>query len=446
MTSKEAIHDIVYADSYPFVTRNGSPTSSSSSSAAASAGQKRPKEQVPKMPDHLHQSLDHGIGKFFKCPFCSFEIYSKQNLVNHIYDYHKDSTKITSWYAAHNFVYANSFPFVMRNGGSGVSEGLKISDAFKSLQTPDGQAKRVKDSNEKEDKALSLPSFSFPPSPSPFDLTSPKIDGALRNVSKLVLRIKNPLLAVKSSSEEEKKNDIVDGSTFSSTSSSSPAAMVAAGASGVTRSSINILPPPPPPPPRAEKALPFSCQVPDCDQVGVFFPGVTEADRRAAGEEHLKSKHKQFIDKINNKHMPVCITCGFWCDSQDHLSIHKRLHDSLDWKVCDFCPYSAATTDDVTKHILSCVKNPSRAPSTLTCCDLCDELVSQYSDHLAARHGIGKFYKCLFCEHETYIKNNLVAHIYNNHKDKPSISSWEAAHDIVFADFYPIVRRGNQAQ
>jgi hypothetical protein len=63
------------------------------------------------------------------------------------------------------------------------------------------------------------------------------------------------------------------------------------------------------------------------------------------------------------------------------------------------------------------------------------------SSHLAAHHGIGRFYKCLFCDHEVYKKTDLIRHIYSNHKDKPNITSSEATHEIVFADSFPFVMR-----
>jgi hypothetical protein len=120
-----------------------------------------------------------------------------------------------------------------------------------------------------------------------------------------------------------------------------------------------------------------------------------------------------------------------------------RLHDSLDWKVCDFCRYSAAGNGTVTKHMLVCSMNPDRAPPTVKC-KHCDEQVgigSSMSSHLASHHGIGKFYKCLFCVYEMYDKKHLVRHIYNNHKDKPTITSYEAAREIVYADSFPSVTR-----
>jgi len=63
------------------------------------------------------------------------------------------------------------------------------------------------------------------------------------------------------------------------------------------------------------------------------------------------------------------------------------------------------------------------------------------SSHLAARHGIGKFYKCLFCDHEMYRKHNLFNHIYSVHKADPVITSMEATREIVYADSYPFVMR-----
>ena len=46
-----------------------------------------------------------------------------------------------------------------------------------------------------------------------------------------------------------------------------------------------------------------------------------------------------------------------------------------------------------------------------------------------------------FCDHEVYNKNDLVSHIYNNHKDKPTITSYEATRAIVYADSFPFVMR-----
>jgi hypothetical protein len=63
------------------------------------------------------------------------------------------------------------------------------------------------------------------------------------------------------------------------------------------------------------------------------------------------------------------------------------------------------------------------------------------SSHLASHHGIGKFYKCLFCDHEVYNKQSLVNHIYGMHKDKPTITSYEATREIVYADSFPFVMR-----
>jgi len=193
------------------------------------------------------------------------------------------------------------------------------------------------------------------------------------------------------------------------------------------------------------KALPFSCQVPGCDQAGVTFPGVADADRRSAGEAHMKSKHQEYVADFEKDGGRVCDTCGKGYKGKKArtiLSLHERLHDSCDWKVCDFCPYSAAQNGDVTKHILTCSMNPDRAPLTVKC-KHCNEQVgtTSMSSHLAAHHGIGKFYKCLFCDHEVYVKNNLFDHIYNKHKANPVITSMEAIREIVYADSFPFVMR-----
>jgi hypothetical protein len=70
-------------------------------------------------------------------------------------------------------------------------------------------------------------------------------------------------------------------------------------------------------------------------------------------------------------------------------------------------------------------------------CDYCDERPNSMNKHLSARHNIGKFYKCLYCEYEIYQKGDLVRHIYNNHNDKPEITSKQAAHELVYVDSYP---------
>jgi len=63
------------------------------------------------------------------------------------------------------------------------------------------------------------------------------------------------------------------------------------------------------------------------------------------------------------------------------------------------------------------------------------------SRHLAAHHGIGKFYKCLFCDYEIYDKRYLIDHTYSKHKDKPTITSKQAAHDIVYSESFPFIMR-----
>jgi len=159
----------------------------------------------------------------------------------------------------------------------------------------------------------------------------------------------------------------------------------------------------------------------------------------------MKSKHQEYVDDFEKDGGRVCDICGKGYKGKNarmSLSAHKRLHDSCDWKVCDFCPYSASRNGDVTKHMLTCSMNPDRAPPTVKC-KHCNEQVgtTSMSSHLAAHHGIGKFYKCLFCDHEMYRKQNLVDHIYSNHKDKPTITSMEATREIVYADSYPFVMR-----
>ena len=140
----------------------------------------------------------------------------------------------------------------------------------------------------------------------------------------------------------------------------------------------------------------------------------------------------------------MCDTCGKGYegkDARDSLSQHKRHHDSCDWKVCDFCPYSVSRNVHVNAHMLVCSMNPDRAPPSTDKCKLCNEQVSNMSTHLAVHHRIGKFYKCLFCDYEIYQKTDLVKHIYSMHKDKPTITSYEAAREIVFADSFPFVTR-----
>ena len=93
--------------------------------------------------------------------------------------------------------------------------------------------------------------------------------------------------------------------------------------------------------------------------------------------------------------------------------------------------------------MLTCSMNPDRAPPSTDKCKHCNEqiAVTSMSTHLASNHGIGKFFKCLFCDYEVYIKHDLVKHIYSNHKDKPTITSYEAAREIVYADSFPFVMR-----
>jgi hypothetical protein len=199
-------------------------------------------------------------------------------------------------------------------------------------------------------------------------------------------------------------------------------------------------------------ALPFSCQIPDCDRVGINFHGATEADRRAAGEAHIKSKHQEYVDEFRQLGGRLCDTCGIGYEGTNAGIIlwrHRKLHDSRDWKECTFCPYSYSEITNVTRHILVCSMNPDRnadrAPPTVKC-KHCHVQVGtkSMSQHLGAHHGIGKFYKCLFCDFEMYDKQALVNHIFNNHKDKPTITSKEVTHDIVYADSFPFVmRNGN---
>jgi hypothetical protein len=231
-----------------------------------------------------------------------------------------------------------------------------------------------------------------------------------------------------------KRKRVEDNGSSSSSSSSSSAAASAAS----TGISIAI-------PPLGSKALPFSCQVPGCDQAGVNFPGVTEADRRAAGEAHIKSKHQMYLDAFKKDGGHVCDTCGKGYEgstARDHLSNHKRLHDSSDWGVCEFCPFSAAIHRNVTYHSLRCLKNPKS-----TTCKHCKKYIGIFSRmtyHLGSHHGIGKFYKCLFCDYEKHCKHGLVYHIYNHHKDKPTITSKEAIREIVFAESFPFVMRNGK--
>ena len=233
--------------------------------------------------------------------------------------------------------------------------------------------------------------------------------------------------------------------TATTSSSSSSSSSSAAAGGGARRRNRSVIHASPPPLPLGSKALPFSCQVPDCDQAGVTFPGVTESDRRSAGEAHMKSKHQEYVDDFEKDGGRVCDTCGKGYagkNARTSLSLHKKLHDSLDWKVCDFCPYSASRNGNVNNHILKCSMNPDRAPPTVKC-KHCNEQVgvTSMSSHLASHHGIGKFYKCLFCDYGMYNKHALVDHIYNKHKDKPTITSIEAARAIVYADSCPFVMR-----
>jgi hypothetical protein len=160
----------------------------------------------------------------------------------------------------------------------------------------------------------------------------------------------------------------------------------------------------------------------------------------------MKSKHQEYVSDFEKDGGRVCDTCGKGYEGKNasvSLSSHKRLHDSLDWKVCDFCPFSSSRNDTVNNHILICSMNPDRAHPPTVKCEHCNEQVgvSSMSVHLTAHHGIGRFYKCLFCDYEMYNKQKLVSHIYSNHKDKPTITSMDAARAIVYADSFPFVTR-----
>ena len=50
-------------------------------------------------------------------------------------------------------------------------------------------------------------------------------------------------------------------------------------------------------------------------------------------------------------------------------------------------------------------------------------------------------YRRSFCDYEVYIKQALVNHIYNHHKDKPTITSMDATREIVYSDSFPFVMR-----
>jgi hypothetical protein len=160
----------------------------------------------------------------------------------------------------------------------------------------------------------------------------------------------------------------------------------------------------------------------------------------------MKSKHQEYVDDFEKDGGRVCDTCGKGYEGKNAsmtLSVHKRLHDSSDWKVCEFCPYSSAYNNSVTYHSLGCLKNPKNAT-----CKHCGKYIGprafDMSRHLSAHHGIGKFYKCLFCDYEMYNKHTLVDHIYNYHKDKPTITSIEAAHDIVYSESFPFIMRNGK--
>ena len=198
------------------------------------------------------------------------------------------------------------------------------------------------------------------------------------------------------------------------------------------------------------KAVPFSCQIPDCDRVGLNFHGVTEADRRAAGEAHIKSKHQEYVDEFRKLGGRMCDICGIGYEGTNAgvvLSNHRKNHDSHDWKECTFCPYSSPVLANVTRHSLICSMNPDRSARTAKC-KLCNNKVGirNISCHLSSHHGIGKFFRCLFCDYENYDKNTLVKHIHNMHKDKPTITSFEATREIVFGNSYPFVMRNGSGR
>ena len=79
-----------------------------------------------------------------------------------------------------------------------------------------------------------------------------------------------------------------------------------------------------------------------------------------------------------------------------------------------------------------------------TKCARCNEQVFNISHHLTVKHGIGKFYKCLYCDLEIYNKQILVSHIFENHKHL--ITSVKAVNAIVYSDSFPFMMRDGSGE
>ena len=270
--------------------------------------------------------------KVYKCVYCDFEmINSKGALVSHMWNKHQDRPELTNFRAAYDLVNAASYPVVIRNvnngsgggGGSGSDSSVTVTTIEtlnQSSQTQQGKGikrKRVEDKvdEEEDDMKETLSSSSSSSSAS-----SSAVSGGAR--------------------PKGGKRRLFD---------------IAATGVGIS-SSVELLP-------LGSKALPFSCQVPGCDQVGINFPGVTESDRRAAGEAHITSKHQAYVDSFKKDGGRVCTSCGKGFEGERaslcFFTQHKRLHDSRVWKVCEFCPYSSDYNSSVTKHTLRCSHNTS---------------------------------------------------------------------------------------
>lgn len=49
-------------------------------------------------------------------------------------------------------------------------------------------------------------------------------------------------------------------------------------------------------------------------------------------------------------------------------------------------------------------------------------------------------YKCIFCDHDSNNnKGALAGHIWNKHKDQPTITTFRAAYDLVYSESYPLI-------
>jgi len=101
-----------------------------------------------------HLASHHGIGRFYKCLFCDYEMYRKEALFNHIYSVHKADPVITSMEAIREIIFADSFPFVMRDGsGGGIGD---VAAAPSSTETQGGRMKRARFNNSSSSSSSSF--------------------------------------------------------------------------------------------------------------------------------------------------------------------------------------------------------------------------------------------------------------------------------------------------